>query len=602
MVNIIKTKDTHTPFPVRLQKAVDEWKEWTKPMRRVRRKMYQQYAAGYYDNEFESSYISNVTERMPLNLIDRGVNILAPYLIAHNPRVLVDPKRGLRSSASFARTFELAMEHLLGEIELAKQTLRPAVVNSLFGMGITKTSIMTDHQVEIMGYLHDVGQPYCDNVDFEDYIGDWRARVTEENSIQGNWYLMPEEYVKTCGLYKHYDRLSIEASEGMRDESPERISKNNRNKGNNAINDIKPMVWMIDLWIPDEGIVVTIPPKGQGNKIMRTVEYDGPENGPYDILAYKYFPQTTIPIPPIYSWVGLNNIINRLVNKMKVQAEREKKILLYEVGANDDADLIRKEPDGGTVGVRNTDGVKEVEYGGVSDTNMPFVAYLEQQYSIQGGNLYTLGGRESQAETLGQEQMLQANASKHLQDMVLQVHHFTRTIIRKLAWYLWSDPYIQVPVVKELGGFKLKVSYTPEVKEGDFFDYGFDIEPYSMTMMSPDMRYQRLMQLIGQVILPTAPIAAAQGSQLNVAELVKEAARFLDVRNLENWYSTGIPELGLENPHPPAQGTPKGSSGVSGQSDGRFGNSEADNLNNMTQHLNRTGGQMESREASGPPL
>jgi hypothetical protein len=353
-------------------------------------------------------------------------------------------------------------------------------------------------------------------------------------------------------------------------------------------------VWLIDLWLPDEGVVVTIPPDGQGKKVMRTVDYDGPENGPYDMLAYKYFPETVIPIPPVFGWLGLNNIINRLVRKMRDQAQREKKILLYERGSSDDADMIRQSPDGDTIGIRDVGSVKEVEFGGVSNTNMPFVAWLEEQYSIQGGNLYTLGGRSTQADTLGQEQMLMASASKHLQDMILQVHHFTRTIIKKMAWHLWSDPLIQVPVIKQLGGFKLKVSYTPEVKEGEFFDYGFDIEPYSMTMMSPDMRYQRLMQLIGQVVLPTAQIAASQGSMLNVSELVHEAARFLDVRNLDNWYITGMPQQTAMNPYQPLQGTV-----TSGQSDGRFGNGESDNMNNMLQHMNRTAGESESQNSPG---
>ena len=596
-LNLLKKKDVRTPFPVRLQRAVNEWRRWTKPMRDVRLRLLKQYASGWYDANFSESYLRSVSEKQPLNLIDRGVNILAPYLISHNPRVLVDPKRGLQASASFARTLELAMEHLLDEIEYAKNTLRPVVVNSLFCMGITKTGIMADHQVEVMGYLHDVGQPYCDNVDFEDYIADWRARNRQENAMEGNWYLLPEEYVRTSGLYKNTDGLNAEQSESVRDGAPSKISKDRRGLNCNAMQDVKPMVWMIDLWLPDENIIVTIPPEGQGNKILRTVEWDGPEKGPFDVLAYKYFPDTTIPIPPIYSWIGLNNMINRLVDKMKIQAEREKKLLLYEVGANDDADLIRKAADGGTVGVRNTDGIKEVELGGVSETNFPFIQYLEQQYSIQGGNLYTLGGRETQASTLGQEQMLQANASKHLQDMMLQVHTFARNNLRKLAWYLWSDPLIQIPVVKELGGFKLKVTYTPEVREGDFFDYGFDIEPYSMSMMSPDMRYQRLMQLIGQVVLPTAQMAQMQGANLNVVELVKEAARFLDIRNLDNWYVTGIPQSTAQNPHSPAQGTPSGQS--SGQSDGRFQNSESDNLSNLNQHMNRTGGQMSSAEAEG---
>ena len=587
-------RDVKTPFPVRIQKCVNNWRVYTEPMRKLRKKMLQQYAAGWYENK--------IGESQPMNLIDRAVSIIAPYLISQNPRVNIDPKRGLKASRSFARTMELALEHLFHEILFAQNTMRPAVVNSLFSMGIVKTGIGQSYKIEVEGYTKDIGQPYADSIDFDDYIGDFRARNRQEMYIEGNSYCLPFEYVMDCELYKNYDGLSTSKERNRGDDtSPENVAKKHMIPFESR-DDYRDMVWLNDVWIPEEGIVITLPEEGQGRKVMREVEYDGPEFGPYDTLAFKYFPNSIVPIPPVYGMLNLNSIINRLVVKMKDQAEREKKVMLYELGSADDAEVIRNANDGFTAGVKNTDAFKEVEFGGVSPANFPFVQFLEAQYSIQGGNLYTIGGRESQADTLGQEQMLQANASKQLQDMVLQVHNFTRSIVRKLAWYLWSDPYIQIPVVKELGEFKLKVSYTPDVREGDFFDYGFDIEPYSMAMMSPEVRFQKLMQLISGVVLPTAQIAASQGSMLNVNELVTECARFLDIRNLDRWWMNGIPNETEMNPYQPQQGSPGGSSKPkSGQSDGRFsgGDDAGSNLNNMVQHMNRTGGEQSSMAASG---
>jgi hypothetical protein len=588
MANKLKDeRDVKTPFPVRIQDAIVSWTQYTEPTRKLRKMMHREYASGWFDNK--------VGESQPMNLIDRYVNIIAPYLVSQNPKVNIDPKRGLSASRSFARTLELALEHLFTEIDFSMTTLRPAVINSLFSMGITKTGIMTDSQVELMGYLHDVGQPFCDSIDYDDYIGDFRARNKQEMEIEGNAYCLSMDDLIDSKMFKNYDCLSTVKEYSQEQTEPEQIAKKHMIPFEHA-HGLRKKVWLHDVWIPDEGIIITLPPKGQGTKIMRTVEYDGPEGGPYDLLTYHHFPNSVIPIPPIYNVLNLNNIINRLVTKMKHQAEREKKVMLYELTGAEDAELIRNTPDGFTAGVKNVDAFKEVEFGGVADTNFPFVQFLEQQYSIQGGNLYTIGGRESQAETLGQEQMLQANASKQLQDMVLQVHRFTRNITKKLAWYLWSDPYIQIPVIKELGEFKLQVEYTPDVREGDFFDYGFDIEPYSMARMSPETRFQRLMQLVGQVVLPTAQIASAQGSQLNVNELVQECARFLDVRNIDRWWITGVPQETQMNPYSPESGRPK-----DGQGDGRFSSNDNDgsNMNNMLQHMNRTAGESSSEAAPG---
>jgi hypothetical protein len=587
----LKDKDVRTPFPLRLQRAVNGWREYTAPMRKLRKKMHEHYAAGWFENK--------IGESQPMNLIDRFVNIIGPYLVSQNPKVNIMPKRGIQASRSFARTMELAIEHLFHEIMFSSNTIRPAVVNSLFSMGIVKTGIAEAYQVEIDGVTKSVGQPFADSIDFDDYIGDFRARNRQEFYIEGNSYCLPYEYVCDSGLFKNYDGLSV-TKERMRDDetAPENVAKKHMIPFEH-FNELRSMVWLNDVYVPEEGVVLTIPEEGQGSKIMRTVGYDGPEFGPYDLLTYHHFPNSVIPIPPVYNILNLNSIINRLMVKMKDQADREKKVMLYELGSTDDAEMIRNTADGFTAGVKNTDAFKEIEFGGVSETNFSFINYLEQQYSIQGGNLYTIGGRSSQADTLGQEQMLQANASKQLQDMVLQVHNFTRSITRKLSWYLWSDPYIQIPVIKELGGFKLKVTYTPDVREGDFFDYGFDIEPYSMSMMSPETRYQRLMQLVSGVVLPTAQIAAQQGSMLNVSELVQECARFLDVRNIDRWWKSAIPAETAMNPYQPLQGTPSGGKG--GQGDGRFSNGDefGNNMNNNIQHMNRTGGENHSSEAPG---
>lgn len=576
MANIKKGKNVRTRFPIRVQMASEQWHIHTKPMRSTSKKMLEHYASGFYSN----NQMANV---QPLNLIDRAVSILAPYLIGGPPKLMIDVKRGLESNRPFARTLELALEHLFREISLHSKTLRPAVINSLFNMGLTKCGIAKAKEVEIFGYMHDVGQPYCDTFGFDDYIGDVAARNREEMEIEGHEYTLSEEAVKTSGLFRHWDKLKPDCEIDGTSTRPFDISRSSDGQGAN-LQSLYRYVRLQDIWLPKEGIIITIPLRGQGNKIMRTVEWDGPESGPFDTLAYKYFPESCIPIPPAYTWMPYNSTINTLVRKMKRQAEREKKFVAYDTAMAQDMKNVTNVPDGSTVGVKSVDSMKEIEMGGVSDSNWPFVQWMEQQFSLAGGNLYTIGGRQTQADTLGQEQMLQANASKQLEDMVQQVHQFTKSISEKLGWFMWSNPLIPIPVIKSVAGYDIEVVFSDETKEGDFYDYAWDIEPYSMTKQSPTVRYQTLMQLISQVVLPTAQIAASQGSMLNVTELVKEAGRFLDVRNMDRWWIPGMPQETQMNPYQPQQGDAK-----SGQADGRFsaGDSDASNQSNLSQQQGR---------------
>lgn len=573
------------PFPERLQRAVESWREYTKPMREYRKLMLKHYSNGWYGEPSERYSRSP----QPINLIDRGVQIIAPFLVSHNPRVMINPRPGTnnRNMKSFSRTLELAMAHLFDEIKLAELTLRPVAIDSLFTMGITKTSTMHSHEVEIMGYLHDVGQPYCDRVDFEDYIGDVTARNDQEAKMEGNFYRLPEEYVKTSGLYKHYDRLNPDLLlYGSDDTSPETIAKSNVQERD--YQELHPSVILIDLWLPREDLIITIPPQGQGDKIMRRVEWDGPESGPFDKLKFRYFPDSIIPIPPVYTWLDLNKAVNKIATKIRDEVDREKHIGVYDESDAEAAERIKSADSGDLVGVPGgKDTIDEITLGGAySKDTYNFLQFLLTEYSKTGPNLDLTGGRTTMAQTLGQEQMMQANAARELDDMVYQMYEFTSSIAKKLAWFLWTDPLIVIPLIKRVAGIDLQVEYSEAAKEGDFFDYSFDIEPFSMMKMNPEMRYQRLMQLVAGYILPTAQIAAAQGTVLNVPELAKDFARYLGVTNLDDWYHQTVPQQAAMNPYQPLTGTPR-----QGITDGRQQSSAGSNFNNQLQQQSRAGGQ-----------
>lgn len=584
-----KAKPNITPFPKRLQRAVANWRAYTEPMRSCRQKLLAQYQNAWYQGGGGRG-----RKPMPINLIDRGVQILGPFLVSHNPRVGISPRANINNPnvKPFAKTLELALVHLFEEIKLAQYTLRQVAIDSLFSMGITKTGIMHSHQVEIGGYLHDIGQPYCDKIDFDDYIGDVAARNRQEMKFEGHFYRLPWKYVRESGLFKHYEKLKPNIKLYNDSTAPEKVS----GKSDNIqwdYHELHPSVELIDLWLPNENITITIAPEGGGDRIMRTVEYDGPENGPFDILSYRYFPNSIIPIPPVYTWLDLNKIINVIATKMRDQCEREKTVGVYTKDSVDDAKVIQSSGHGDLIGVSDANSVKEVTFGGFNDQSFPFLQFLLAQYSQSGPNLDVTGGKSVMAATLGQEQMMQTNALREVDDMVGQMYDFTTSISRKLAWYLWSDPLIIIPVIKRIAGVDLQVEYSESVREGDFFDYSFEVEPYSMARMNPELRYQRLMQLISQVVLPLIPVAEMQGSTLDVTALLKEAAPYLGINNVDDWWRSVVPEPQQVGPYQPVQGEiargpqrPK-----SGQGRDQFGASEASRLSNQSQQQTRAAGQ-----------
>jgi len=188
------------------------------------------------------------------------------------------------------------------------------------------------------------------------------------------------------------------------------------------------------------------------------------------------------------------------------------------------------------VKVNDVDRIREITFGGADERGYEHLALLRQYFSEIAGNTDILGGLAAESPTLGQDQMLWTNASIRVDDMRQQVHAFTRRIVEKLAWYLWTDPLIDLPLVKRTGGVQREVTFSAETREGDFLDYNFDIEPYSLRPDSPSAQYRRLMAWLTNVVLPTAPLGADGGARLDVPHLVELAARKLDIDQADELY------------------------------------------------------------------
>lgn len=588
---IKKDKPTFVPFVTRLQRGTTQWLNYSKDMREARVKMLQHYANSWYSGG--TSHI-----QMPINLIDRGVSILTPFLVSQNPKVLVQPKAGINNPNlhPFAYTLELALNHLLQEIDLANETLRPVIVDSFFGMGITKTGVMHAYDVEVGGDKAAVGQPYCNRIDFDDYISDIAARVRSEQKFEGHKYRLPIKYIAESGLFKNWESLQPDLNVLGDRTSPEIVSRNE--KLSYEYRELHPTVQLIDLYIPEENIIVTIPPEGCGDKILRTVEWEGPEGGPFDVLGYKWFPGSTIPIPPAFIWLDSNKLVNNMIAKMRDMVEREKTIGVFDLTNEDDARIIQSAGHGDIVGLKGAgaDSVKEVTFGGFNPQSFPFLQFMLQQWAKSGPNLDITGGTQAMAGTLGQEQMLQNNALREVDDMQNQCYMFTTSIVKKLAWFLWTDPLKVIPVIKRLGSMELPVEYSESVKEGDFLDYSFDVVPYSMSRLNPDLRYQRMLQLISQIIMPMIPIAQQQGSMPDVDELVAEAGRYLNVDTSRFW-KPGLPPPEAPQPYAPEQGTVGGP----GMADNRFGGGKAESSRqaDLMQQQTRNGGLFEKTSSEG---
>ena len=530
MPSILKERDIRKSFTQRMVFATKLWKKMHKPALEKRNRIIQAWSAGYYGDGIESG------KPRPINLTDRGIGIIAPYLVMSNPKLMV--KTRYTEFRPFAYTSELAANYHNAETKLGQRCLRPAVVNSLIGMGVVKTGIMHEYDTFIRGQKFEIGEIYSDVVDDSDYVGDPSAYHRDAFEFEGNLYQLPTEYARDFFGPKHADRITP-IFKLWGEVTPDEITKGDVHRESFRLKEFSEF---LDIYLPDENVIVTINPHEENPRILRTVEWEGPDGGPYDVLGYKYPPKQSIPIPPVWGWLDLEDAINVLVNKLRSQAEEEKSILAYQSGSEQDADRIAKAKDRGTARVDNIEGVKIFEFPGVNAEYYNWLGYLETHYNKAGGNLETMGGVGPQAETLGQEQMLLANATRGIDDMRTKVYEFAQSIMQKRLWYLWTDPLIQIPVVKRIGaGINIQASFDRTAREGEFWKYSFDIVPYSMQRMGPDIEYRRVLTYLSQIALPLASLAAQQGVTLNVDSITSMMARYMGIEDVDQIWERAVP-------------------------------------------------------------
>ena len=105
---------------------------------------------------------------------------------------------------------------------------------------------------------------------------------------------------------------------------------------------------------------------------------------------------------------------------------------------------------------------------------------LEQEFKMYAGNLDLLGGLSAQSETASQDKLLAGQANKLLDAMQRRVLAFTKQVVKSLAWYLWNDPFINMPLTRRVPGVRL---YAPSLRHADLFSPGYAF----FTTRTPDL-------------------------------------------------------------------------------------------------------------------
>ena len=529
------------------------------PFREVRLEGLKQYVGSEYGSNDFGAGADHDFETL-VNLLELMVNIYLQQLVSANPSALVTTqKKSLKVST---RYFEIALNHVIRLIDL-KLSLRQAITEAMFSMGVMKVGVTPVESAEMLGELHDPFLPFCDPVYFNEFVFDTTVEQWERVGFVGNRYRMLKEDVLADTRNDPKALLDLNEDSPAMD-NPLAGTEPSDLSGNRSVfqEQESEYVTLWDVYMPRENVMVTY--HANGTKPLRIMEWKGPEGGPYHILRFNHVLNNIMPLPPVVNLLGLGDLFNKLWCKCGEQASRQKTLTFAQMASEDDAKRVRSANDGDIVPVMNPQGVTQARYGGVEQATVGFAAAVRDLFSYLAGNLDTLGGLAAGAGTLGQEELMAKSSSNRIRSMQMEVFAFVESILWDTGWYLWNDPMVKLHILVPIQGTDVEIETTwpqqpdlmgveQDLREGEYDDLNLSISPFSMQDQPPGMRLMQLRQIFQQDVLPILPMMQQLGMTWKFDEYFKAIAKLGNLPEMEDMIEMGVAQEQSEPGAEPVQ-------------------------------------------------
>ena len=505
----------------RLLKAVRASRDALEPFRKVRRELIRDYVGSWYSG-------SGATNKTLVNLMNQTARIYTVALAANNPQVLVSTPAV--ENIPFARRFEVNLNKLISDMNLDR-TFRQIMLDAFFCLGCGVV-MMRDTDTRFHGLLEseedvwlDPGEPWLNRVSIDDLILDMPAKELTKMRYCGHRYRADYEKVMDEPGYakKVKDKLKPTSREHQDQTGAARDMASEWGQAQD--DDLKDMIWLQDIWIAENNSIATMACDQDLEPLIER-EWTGSQAGPYKFLSLGDTPDNVIPTAPAMNLKGMHDLQNRLHARMEEDSDAHRVTNVYPPGMEDDANELRRAGRNSWVRGKSPEQIKQFETGGIDQRDMAMATFLQDEYDRFAGNLQAMGGLGAQASTVGQEEMIQGNLSKNVADMRMAVVSFASECITDLGRLMWEDQTLELQSSIPVGnsGVEVRSDWTPDYRKGEFEDYGFKVEPYSMVFKTPEQKLQELFQVLRE-IAPLWPMFQASGATLDAKAIVEEVAR-----------------------------------------------------------------------------
>lgn len=511
-----------------LQAAIKPAQDQLKPFRDELKSFLDSYVGPHYGEKGGAD--------RPINMLQLSVESLLQQLSSRSPQVICTTHNPNMKSAAIE--LELALNHALKKMKF-EQEHRLWVLSAIFLVGIMEVGLDVVDSPEVDGEQLPMTDIFCEAIMFDDFVFDTTAKKfnSRNASFWGHKYMISLEAAKNDKSFDEKARKNLKAvNSPSKDEGTDSLSRQ-------AEGHAEPFTEMCELWqifVPKENEVITFAVDG-GDIPLKTVKWMGPKHGPYHMVGFNPVLNNIMPLSPVANWVDLDDLENKLYTKLGKQASRQKTIGITDLQGVQDGQNIIKTNDGDVLAVGNPNAFKEASFGGVNQQTLGFALNVKSMADFVMGNLSAQMGLGASASTLGQEQMIKQAANVRIGSMQGVLLTATQGVLRDIAFYLHNHPTIEYELTREITGTDIKLpikwprrddGYGNEmdVRQGVTDDYSINIEPYSMTEVSPGQRAQMLRQIWREDIVPAVQL----GIIPDVNAYLDKLAKYYDLPELRD--------------------------------------------------------------------
>lgn len=521
-----------------LFKSIESSYKNLRPFRDLNRALVKEYAGPLYGDESEGR-----KEKL-INLMNQTVDAYTMVLVANRPRVMISTKH--QELGYFGRQFQLAVNNLIEEIGL-EYTLKRWVLDAFFCAGFVKLHMADAGQVMIAENIWmDPGKPFCSNVSLDNWVHDCSATNWYEMKFAGDSYRIPFEDLKSDIYDQNVVKDMMPTTKyDVDSDRLERITKGYETDPD----EFEPHVDLCDIWIARDNKVYTYAInratdfrcKGAPVAVM---DWNGPEFGQYKMLGFNDVPENIMPTSPASHLSCLDRLVNNIARKNAKQARNQKENITYTPAGAGGAKKLHRANDGDMIEVEDVKEIGLIRSNGADQGNQAFLLGAIEMFDRMAGNLTAMMGLGAQADTASQEQLIHAASSKKEAQMQFRVIDGSRRIIRDLGHMLWNDKFKTMRGSMPVPGadtYSIDMTWTPQDREGDFLDYNFEIDLYSMPYQSPAQKVQAAVQIMTQLFMPMLPMGQQQGQVIDMQAMTNDLSEMLNLPELKRWVKfTGV--------------------------------------------------------------